>query len=222
MDDARAHARGDDSASRPRSDNPASDNPASEPRAALIDLARRAGSGDTHATGQLLKALAPKITDVVRAVLGPTHPDLDDAVQHALLGLVQALPAFRGECDPLGYGRVIAVRSALAIRKRARAMNLRRDEEAEPESIPSPRSPGDELGARERTRILRELLALLPPEQAEALALRIVLGLSLDEVARETGVPLNTVRSRVRLAKERLRARIERDERLREVLEVRR
>jgi RNA polymerase sigma-70 factor (ECF subfamily) len=36
-----------------------------------------------------------------------------------------------------------------------------------------------------------------------------VLGWSLEEVASATGVPVNTVRSRVRLAKEALRRRIE-------------
>jgi RNA polymerase sigma-70 factor (ECF subfamily) len=53
------------------------------------------------------------------------------------------------------------------------------------------------------------LLEDLPEEQADVLALRVVLGLSLEEVAQATGAPLNTVRSRVRLAKEALRRRIE-------------
>ena len=56
---------------------------------------------------------------------------------------------------------------------------------------------------------MRALLADLPEEQAEALALRVVLGWSLEEVARAYGIPTNTVRSRVRLAKEALRRRIE-------------
>ena len=58
-------------------------------------------------------------------------------------------------------------------------------------------------------RLLRELLEDLPEEQAEALTLRVVMGWSLEEVARASGAPVNTVRSRVRLAKEALRARIE-------------
>jgi RNA polymerase sigma factor (sigma-70 family) len=65
----------------------------------------------------------------------------------------------------------------------------------------------DDLGSRRRD-LLRELLEDLPEEQAEALTLRVVMGWSLDEVARASGAPVNTVRSRVRLAKEALRARI--------------
>ena len=59
----------------------------------------------------------------------------------------------------------------------------------------------------------------LPDRAQTALALRVVLGLSLGEVAAATHVPLNTVRSRIRLAKEALMARIEADPALLELLE---
>jgi RNA polymerase sigma-70 factor (ECF subfamily) len=61
---------------------------------------------------------------------------------------------------------------------------------------------------------LRSLLSELPEEQAETFALRIVLGYSLEEVAAATGVPLNTVRSRMRRAREVLKARLDADPRL--------
>ena len=67
-----------------------------------MELAKLAAGGDSVATGKLLRAMAPKLVGVVRAVLGGNHPDLDDAIQQTLIGFVQALPAFRGDCDPLG------------------------------------------------------------------------------------------------------------------------
>src|SRR5580704_2208495 len=70
--------------------------PASGSTAPAMALARAAAQGDSAATGQLLRALAPRLGRVVRAVLGGGHPDLDDAIQQSLIGLVQALPAFRG------------------------------------------------------------------------------------------------------------------------------
>ena len=192
---------------------------AAEAPTPLRDVARRAAGGDTDATAQLLKAIAPKLVAIVRAVLGATHPDVDDAAQHALIGFVQALPAYRGDCDPLGYGRVIAVRSAIAVRKRARALRARHDDDVDLEAMPARyASPKAEAAARQRKDILRDLLAELPNEQAETLALRVVLGCTLEEVARETGAPVNTVRSRIRLAKERLKARIESDPSLLEAL----
>ena len=65
-----------------------------------------------------------------------------------------------------------------------------------------------------------ELLDLLPPEQSEALAMRIVLGWSIKEIATHSNAPLNTVRSRLRLAKEALKSKIEANADLVAALEV--
>ena len=188
----------------------------------LVALAREAAAGDSAAMSRLLRAIAPKLIAVVKAVLGAGHPDVDDAVQQTLIGFVQGLPAFRGDCDPTGYGRVIAVRTAVAIRKRARARDAKSDPSADADAMPGTASPRDDAFARRRKEALRSLLEELPTEQAEAFAMRIVLGCSLEEIAAESGAPLNTVRSRLRLAKERLRARIENDPDLRDTLEVQR
>jgi len=149
------------------------------------------------------------------------HPDVDDAVQQALIGFVQALPAFRGDCEPIGYATVIAVRAAVAVRKRVRNDRARRDDDAEMDAMPAHRpTPGEELAAHRRKELVRDLLAELPSEQAEALAMRIALGWSLEEIASQSGAPLNTVRSRLRLAKEALKRRIVSDAGLLEALEV--
>src|SRR5262249_39284406 len=156
--------------------------------------------------------LAPRLYRVVRAVLGGTHPDLDDVLQQSLIGFVQALPAFRGECDPLGYATIIAGRTAGATLKRAHMEQHRRGDPPDRESAGGPeRSPGEEVARESRKSILRELLSDLPTEQGEALAMRVVLGWSLKEIAEYGHVPLNTVRSRLRLAKEALRRKIEAD-----------
>jgi RNA polymerase sigma-70 factor (ECF subfamily) len=187
----------------------------------LVALAREAAAGDSAAMAKLLRAVAPKLVVIVRAILGSSHPDIDDAVQQTLIGFVQGLPAFRGDCDPTGYGRVIAVRTAVAIRKRARARGAKTDDDTDADTLAARRpSPRDDAYARRRKEALRELLAELPAEQAEALAMRIVLGCTLEEIARESGAPVNTIRSRLRLAKERLKARIESDPALLETLEL--
>lgn len=187
----------------------------------LRELARLAATGDGAATSQLLRELAPKLVRIVRAVLGAHHADVDDATQLALIGFVQALPAYRGDCEPLSYGRIIAVRAAIAVRKRARARSQRQEEESAADRVAEARpTPGESAASAQRKNLLRELLDELPVEQAEALAMRVVLGCSLDEVAARAGAPVNTIRSRVRLAKERLRARIESDPTLVDLFEV--
>jgi RNA polymerase sigma-70 factor (ECF subfamily) len=178
----------------------------------MMALARAAAAGDGAATGQLLRAVAPRLGRVVRAVLGGGHPDLDDAVQQSLIGLVQALPAFRGDCEPIGYATIIAVRTAVATRKRSRTDQSRREDGVEADLMAGPDpSANDELSANRRKELLRDLLDDLPVEQAEALAMRVCLGWSIKEIATHSGAPLNTVRSRLRLAKEALKSRIEDD-----------
>jgi len=187
----------------------------------LSELAKRAAAGDLPATGQLLRSVGPRVAGAARAVLGPAHPDLDDAIQQAMIALVQALPAFRGECSAASYAARITVRIAVATRRSARVRRGRGDELAAREPPPEPvASPSDDSVAERRRTLLRDLLAEIPEEQAETLALRVVMGWSLEEVSASTGAPINTVRSRLRLAREALRRRIESDPRLAEELEV--
>jgi RNA polymerase sigma-70 factor (ECF subfamily) len=183
--------------------------PRQAPADAVRALAAAAASGDALATTRLLQSVAPRLLRVVRAVMGSHHADLDDVVQQSMIAFVQALPAFRGECEPASYACRIAVRTAVAARKRSRAMHARRDDETEADAVPAAHSPSEDALARRRKEILRALLEEIPEEQAEALAMRAVLGWSLEEIAHASHAPLNTIRSRLRLAKEALRRKIE-------------
>lgn len=187
----------------------------------LTTVAQRAAAGDDIATRQFLKAVWPMITRVIAGVLGPAHPDLDDVVQQALIALLRAIVLYRGECHPAGYASRIAMHIALRARKRSGVERARARVMADLAPADQMAASASEEAAKERRRqVLNDLLESLPEEQAHSLALRIVLGWSLDEVALATGAPVNTVRSRVRLAKEALRRRIEADTALAEDLEV--
>src|SRR5688572_20348892 len=175
----------------------------------LKHLAERAVAGDVVATQALLRALTPAVTRVVVGVLGAADADVDDVIQQSLIAVQRALPAFRGECHPAGYASRIGVRTALRARRRHKLERFRRDVFARLDENDESVAPNAEAEAEQRRRLLRDLLEELPEEQAEALALRVLLGSSLEEVAEATGAPVNTVRSRVRLAKEALRRRIE-------------
>jgi RNA polymerase sigma factor (sigma-70 family) len=196
--------------------------PSNEERAR--ELAMRAASGDLAATQEFLAYVWPTLTRVAAGVLGARHAELDDAVQQSMIALVRALPAFRGECHPAGYASRITLRVALRARRNVKRDLTRRETleqlSSGDDSATTVDGPSDEtLGARRRD-LLRELLEDLPEEQAEALTLRVVMGWSLEEVARASGAPVNTVRSRVRLAKEALRARIEAQPALAELREA--
>ena len=188
----------------------------------LGPLAKRASRGEQVAMRHLLEAIAPQILLAVRAILGQSAPDAEDVAQEALVAVVYAMRAFRAECSVLHYATRIAVRTALAARRRALAIDLRREQMQCQAAVTDTleRSPGDEALSIRRREIVRSLLDELPHAQATAFALRIVLGYSMSEVADATGAPLNTVRSRLRLAKEALRRRIEQDPAIAEMLGV--
>ena len=65
---------------------------------------------------------------------------------------------------------------------------------------------------RLRAERVRAVVGRLPPEQREVLALAFWGGYSQSEIAARTGTPLGTVKSRVRLAMNKLRESLE-DER---------
>lgn len=187
----------------------------------LADLARRAARGERQATSELLRRIGPALLRGVRRMIGG-GPEVDDLLQESMIAFVSALPAFRGESSIERYAMRIAVRTAIGARKRARERRGKLDvhaRESEPLEAEATKPDEAELAARRRN-VLRDLLAELPEAQAETLAMRVVLDYSLEEVAEATGAPVNTVRSRVRLAREALRARIERDPVLLRALEV--
>jgi RNA polymerase sigma-70 factor, ECF subfamily len=61
---------------------------------------------------------------------------------------------------------------------------------------------------REAALALQQVLGELPDEQREAVVMRIWSGMTLEEVAEATGVPLNTAASRYRYALAKLRERL--------------
>ena len=63
----------------------------------------------------------------------------------------------------------------------------------------------DELEAAARSTRLWQLVDTLPPTQAELLGRAYVRGQTHQEIARETGLPLGTVKSRIRLGLDKLR-----------------
>ena len=73
--------------------------------------------------------------------------------------------------------------------------------------VPAARAsePHVALDAKQQSARLLELLAELPPAQREAFVLQHEAGLTLDEIADATGVPPETVKSRLRYAMSKLR-----------------
>ncbi|HEY3493137.1 MAG TPA: RNA polymerase sigma factor [Polyangiaceae bacterium] len=171
----------------------------------------RAQAGDSAAIGQVVGELAPGVLRAVTALLGREHPDVEDLAQDVLLAVVAALPDFRGDSTLLHFAVRIAARKSVLVRRRTRSVLgwLESFWRGEYPVRHAPSSAHEEMSGERQRALLRSLLSELPDAQAEALALRVVYGHSIDEISSITRTPFNTVRSRLRLAKEALRQRIE-------------
>lgn len=83
----------------------------------------------------------------------------------------------------------------------------------DPALAPSaPASPDEALASGERSTRVQEAMAGLPQEQIALLRLAFFDGLSHRDIAERIGVPLGTVKSRLRLAFDKLRKRLDRSD----------
>ena len=189
---------------------------------ALLPMVRLAADGDRDAARELVKAVGPAMLRAVRKVMGHRTSDVEDVLQEAVEGLLLALPSFKGQCTVLHFACRVAVLSALASRRRAtfRAEFVVDAPEAAEQSPSPAASPLEGASANRRRQVVGQLLDDLPPAQSEVLVLHCALGFSVDEIALSVGRPKETVRSRLRLAKQALRERISASAELAELLEV--
>ena len=145
--------------------------------------------------------------NVCRGVLGAGHVDLEDAVQECMIDILRALPKYRVEGAIVHYTNRIALRASIAARKRARSREQRLRALAEQAFVPN-------LAEGRRSSFptcgwCATLIDELSAVQAETVLMRMVLGCSVEEIAVATQVPVNTTKSRLRLAKDYLRRRLD-------------
>ena len=82
------------------------------------------------------------------------------------------------------------------------------DAELRTAALADPEHPGSVAEQHEQRQRLQQALDELPDEQREAVLLRLQQELSLEEIGRITGVGRETVKSRLRYALDKLRARL--------------
>ena len=193
--------------SLPRAEPSAPSRQDSRPAADLDALVQPALGGDLGATARLLEGVLPAIRGACRAMLGPRHSDLEDAVQNALVAFHDALPRYRFESSILHYAVRITFRTTHGFRRKLRLLAERFDLLGDRDDLASSDTSSD----AERTEALRKLLLKLPRIQAETLLMHFALGFPIAEVAAIESVSVNTVKTRLRLGKDSLRRRVARD-----------
>ncbi len=185
-------------------------------RAAVdAELVRRMRSKDERALGTFYDRWFPVVHGVVSRML-ESPDDVEDVVEEAFWQAWRQAERFEVERGSVQTWLLTIARSRALDRLRSRR-RLREDPlvdatagEAD-SSAPTPAAPSDPLADAEhaeRSQIVRAALADLPPEQREALELGYFGGLSQSEIAEQTGQPLGTIKTRMRLALQKLRERL--------------
>jgi RNA polymerase sigma factor (sigma-70 family) len=77
---------------------------------------------------------------------------------------------------------------------------------------PEPIAPDEYVEEEQRDENVRRALALLQDKHADIIRMSFFLGLSHSQIAERSGLPLGTVKSRIRVAFQHLRETLETDE----------
>jgi len=158
-------------------------------------------AGDRAAASALLLELLPRIRNLIRYLIRGDQA-VDDIAQEALIAILRGLPSYRGEGSLRAWADRIVARVALGwARRDRRQKGIERESVAQGEPPSAIEAPDQYLLRRQAVARLDRLSY----EQRHALVLHHVVGLSVPEVAAQLGIPVETVRSRLRLAQNKLR-----------------
>jgi RNA polymerase sigma-70 factor (ECF subfamily) len=164
-------------------------------------LLRVRDDADKAAFALLFRHFAPRIKAFLRKS-GASEPLAEECAQEVMATLWHKAHMF----DPT---RASVATWVFTIARNRRIDALRKSRRPEPEDLPwGPEAEPDQADAmvlQQESRRLGEALAQLPEKQRSLIERAYFGDLSHSEIAAETGLPLGTIKSRIRLALERLR-----------------
>jgi RNA polymerase sigma-70 factor (ECF subfamily) len=179
--------------------------PPAERSALSAHILAIAQNADRAAFGALFAHFAPRVKGYLMR-LGADAAVAEDIAQETLLSVWRKAAYY----DPR---KAEASTWVFAIARNLRIDALRRERHPEPQAteeliamIAMDEGAESAVDAAERGAKLRQALVHLPTEQAEIVRLAFFQDKPHSEIERELGIPLGTVKSRLRLAMARLRA----------------
>lgn len=156
---------------------------------------------DRAAFARLFGFFAPRIKGMLMRS-GMSAAAAEDVVQDVMLSVWHKAGQFDPARAPVSAWvyRIARNRQVDLARKANRPL----PEEIETETPPE-EDPGQILGVAQEGAELRAALARLKPEQRDVIARAYLGDLTHGEIQAETGLPMGTIKSRIRLGLERLR-----------------
>lgn len=186
---------------------------ATEPDA---DLVTRAQAGDTRAFDELVRRYQDKVFRLTFKILRHDE-DAAEATQDAFLSAFRGLKNFKAESTFSTWMYRIGTNAALMKYRRRRdghvsyEQSQSTNEDAEPMAIADwAQQPLDDLLDAETREILSREVEKLPANEREVFMLRDIMEQSNEQVARELGLTVAAVKSRLHRARVHLRDRVNR------------
>lgn len=164
-----------------------------------IDLIR--DDGDEEAFARLFMHFAPRVKGFLMRS-GSDATQAEECTQDVMATLWHKAHLF----DP---ARATAATWIFTIARNRKIDMLRRQKRPEPEDLPWGHEPepdqADVLMLQQESDLLAQAIAALPDKQRVLIEKAYFGDLSHSEIANQTGLPLGTIKSRIRLALDRLR-----------------
>lgn len=166
-------------------------------------IVRIAETADREAFAELFRHFAPRIKSYMLR-LGASDGEAEDLAQEAMVAVWRKA----GQFDP---GKAAAATWIFAIARNLRIDRLRRERRPEidpddPALVPDDAPSADQVLAASQSRErVRKALRELPEEQIRVVELSFFEDLPHAAISQSLGIPLGTVKSRLRLAMGRLR-----------------
>jgi RNA polymerase sigma-70 factor (ECF subfamily) len=172
-------------------------------------LVERMSRGDRAALGLLYERHAPRLRGLALVILRDAG-EADDVLHDVFIEAWRRSADYSAERGSVSTWLGMRTRSRAIDRVRSR--NLRSQVDASSEFVPPSGDPAaDPMRTVDRAR-LRGLLATMSEAEQEVLVLGYFEGLSSRQIGERVGVPIGTVKSRVRSALAKLRRAFDAEE----------
>jgi len=174
-------------------------------RALIARIERR----DADALAELYDRYSSRLMGLAQRIVGDTG-EAEEVLQELFLWVWRSAGSFDASRGSVIAWLLVATRSRAIDRVRARRPGARaglRSVDAVPEAA-GPQDVEADSADREWERLCRSAISELPEDQRRTLELAYFEGLTHQEISEQTGTPLGTVKTRVRLGLMKLRDRV--------------
>lgn len=179
------------------------------------ELIAAAGDDDPSAFDEIFRRHVRQVYAHMARLVGPCE-ELEDLVQQTFVSLYRALPRFRGDAQLSTFVfRITANTATDHLRRKGR----RRIDSFAPEDLDKFAAPHGcpEAQVKQKQQLTQafDLLAKLKPAKRVAFVLRVVGGLSLEEIGEVVGAKAPAVGQRIKSAQRQLQSLVDKQSRCR-------